>query len=104
MNRNWKPTTCGCHAAFTRRHFLFGTATAALLGTHADAEVAASGAQPRNTAGACIFINLNGGASQLDTFDPKDGPGTRRTPIRAVSGWIALAEVFPSFRTRRTSC
>jgi uncharacterized protein (DUF1501 family) len=71
---NWKkPTTCGGHGPYTRRHFLFGTATAALLSTHADAEVAAAGMQTRNTARACIFINMNGGPSQLDTFDPKDG-------------------------------
>jgi len=62
-------------AGHTRRHFLFGSASAALLGAHADAEVtSARGATPRGTARACIFVNLNGGPSHMDTFDPKDGP------------------------------
>ncbi len=67
---------CGNHQAHTRRHFLFGTATAGLLTAHADAEVVTRrpGVSLRNTARACIFVNLNGGASHLDTFDPKDGP------------------------------
>src|SRR5207249_12121037 len=73
MRRNWK--TCGGHASVTRRHFLFGAASAALLGVRSDAATATSrAAKPRGSARACIFINLNGGASHLDTFDPKDGP------------------------------
>lgn len=67
------PRTCGGHG-FTRRHFLFGAASAGLLSVHADAEVTSRSVSARNTADACIFINLNGGASHLDTFDPKDGP------------------------------
>src|SRR5260221_14348243 len=73
MKQNWK--TCGGHASVTRRHFLFGAASASLLRVRADAATTASrAARPRGSARACIFINLNGGASHLDTFDPKDGP------------------------------
>ena len=67
---------CGQHG-FTRRHFLFGgvgSVSAALLRTPADAAVAAAGVNLRRTAKACIFVNLSGGPSHLDTFDPKDGP------------------------------
>src|SRR5690242_686782 len=54
-----------------------------------------AGAEPRN----CIVIVLNGGASQLDTWDPKpDAPREIRGPFRAirtnVSG-IRISEIFP---------
>ena len=38
MTQNWK--TCGRHASVTRRHFLFGAATAGLLRVRADAATA----------------------------------------------------------------
>jgi uncharacterized protein (DUF1501 family) len=92
--KNIRHTTCGGHG-FTRRHFLFGAASAALLTSHADAEVATAGARPRNTAKACIFVNLNGGASHMDTFDPKDGPwNPNDADIRQYSGGIALSRRF----------
>jgi uncharacterized protein (DUF1501 family) len=99
--KHFKPTTCGGHA-FTRRHFLFGAATAALLRTHADADVSSAGAQTRNTARACIFINLNGGPSQLDTFDPKDGPwNPADADIAQYGGGIALSrKYFPRLATK----
>ncbi len=96
-----RPTNCGGHGAFTRRHFLFGAATAALLRSHADAEILSSGAPTRNTARACIFINMNGGPSHLDTFDPKDGawnPGD--ADIRQYGGGVALSrKYFPKLST-----
>lgn len=64
------------HGRVTRRHFLFGSVAAAspaLLRAHPDAEAVSSGVTPRNTARSCIFIALNGAASHLDMFDPKDG-------------------------------
>src|SRR5437870_1157258 len=98
---NWKPTTCGGHAPFTRRHFLFGAATAALLHTHADAEVTTGAASPRNTAKACIFINMNGGPSQLDTFDAKDGPwNPADADIRQYPGGLVMSrKFFPKLST-----
>ncbi len=68
---------CGNHGQVSRRHFLLGAASTAgfhLLGAHADAEVIARQATPRKTARACIFINLAGAPSHLDTFAPQDGP------------------------------
>jgi hypothetical protein len=75
MNRN--SSDCGTHGAHTRRHFLFGSLAATstkLLQAHPDSEVRSAGLATRNTAKACIFITLNGAASHLDMFDPKDGP------------------------------
>ena len=74
---NWNSSDCGTHGAYTRRHFLFGSLAAAstsLLQAHPDAEVSSAGVAARSTAKACIFITLNGAASHLDMFDPKDGP------------------------------
>lgn len=39
-----------------------------------DGQQTSANAKPRGTARACIYINLDGAPSQLDTFDPKDGP------------------------------
>jgi hypothetical protein len=74
---------------------LFGSASAALLGAHADAEVtSARGATPRGTANACIFVNLNGGPSHMDTFDPKDGPwNPADVDIRDYSNGLRLSNL-----------
>ena len=61
----------------SRRQLLFGSGVAPAflsLARRGDAQTNSSPAIPRNTAKSCIFINLNGAPSQLDTFDPKDGP------------------------------
>ena len=78
---------CGTHGALTRRHFLFGSLAAAstnLLRAHPDSEVASAGVAARSTAKSCIFITLNGAASHLDMFDPKDGPGIQPMPTCAL--------------------
>lgn len=95
---------CGTHGRYTRRHFLFGAATAAnsaLLRSHADAQVTAAPARPVNTARACIFINLNGAPSQLDTFDPKDAPwNPRDVNLDQFPGGIVLSRrFFPKLTT-----
>ncbi len=95
---------CNGHAPYTRRHFLFGAAAAAnvsLLGAHADAAVTSANAATRGTARTCIFINLNGAPSQLDTFDPKDGPwNPRDADIRDYPGGIRLGRrFFPKLST-----
>jgi uncharacterized protein DUF1501 len=88
-------SACGTHGRITRRHFLFGAlgvSSAALLGTPNDTPVYAAGVTPRRTARTCIFINLNGGPSHLDTFDPKDGPwNPRDADIRQYPGDIVLS-------------
>jgi hypothetical protein len=70
-----------------RREFLCAAAGAPLA--------LRAGSEPRN----CIAIVLNGGASHLDTWDPKPGaPSDIRGPFRAirtnVSG-IRISELFP---------
>jgi uncharacterized protein (DUF1501 family) len=101
MKQNWK--TCGGHASLTRRHFLFGAASAALLGVRADAETVTSptAVKTRNSARACIFINLNGGASHLDTFDPKDGPWNAGDMDLAQhpGGLVLSRKLFPKLST-----
>src|SRR5262245_29602907 len=80
MRNSRNCTNCG-HGRFTRRHFLFGAlgaTSAALLGTPGDAAVFSTNPLLRKTARCCIFINMNGAPSQLDTFDPKDGPWNPR--------------------------
>lgn len=96
---NFIHKTCSGHLPYTRRHFLFGAASAAsasLLGAHSDAEVSVRrNAAIRNTARTCIFINLNGAASQLDTFDPKDAAwNPRDADIRDYSGGLRLSRRF----------
>ena len=90
---------CSGHARITRRHLLFGSALtgagAGFLQAHPDAEVTASGAPLRNTARACIFINLTGGPSHLDMFNPQDGPwNPKDADIRSYPGGIRLSNRF----------
>jgi hypothetical protein len=89
---------CG-HHGLTRRHFLFGTLGAAagvLASEPADAQTVT--VRPRGTARACIFINLSGAPSHLDTFDPKDGPwNPKDADIRQYPGGIVLSRAFFPF-------
>ncbi len=59
---------------WARRHFLFGAARTITTGAMATVLRAQGSGRARSTAQTCIFVNLGGGASQLDTFDAKDGP------------------------------
>jgi len=99
--------TCGTHGPLTRRHFLFGgigAASATLLRTPADAAVATANVEPRKTARCCIFINMNGAPSQLDTFDPKDGPwNPRDADIRDYTGGIRLSRRYFPMLSQLTS-
>lgn len=89
---------CGNHSRATRRHFLFGAAGAAgfqLLNTHAGAEVTTRAAVPRKSARACIFINLSGAPSHLDTFAPKDGPwNPKDVDLQQHPGGIVLSRTY----------
>ena len=94
---------CGKHQT-SRRHFLLGAASAAgfgLLNAHADAEVVARAAVTKSTARACIFINLAGAPSHLDTFAPKDGPwNPPDADLRQYPGGIVLSrKFFPKLST-----
>ena len=99
---------CGTHGAYTRRHFLFGSLAAAstsLLRAHPDSETISNGAAPRKTARACIFITLNGAASHLDMFDPKDGPwNPDDADLREYPGGLVLSrKFFPNRLTQPNS-
>src|SRR5262245_21070851 len=90
---------CQGHSPVTRRHLLFGAASAGLLTAHPDAEVTTRPAtRLRGTARACIFINLNGAPSHLDLFNPQDGPwNPRDADLRQSPGGIVLSnKFFPS--------
>lgn len=83
----------------TRRDFLKATAAGA-AGLAATGNLRGADA-PRSlgTAKACIFINLIGGPSHLDTFDPKPGaPSDVRGPFRPIPTRVPglyLSELFP---------
>lgn len=99
MNQTRK--TCSGHAPYTRRHFLFGAAGTALLAPHADAQVTSAGVKPRGSARTCIFINLNGAPSHLDTFDLKDAAwNPRDADIQGLSGGLRMSRrYFPKLST-----
>lgn len=88
---------CGNHH-IGRRRFLLGAASAAgfqMLNSHADAEVVSRQVTPRKTARACIFINLAGAPSHLDTFAPQDGPwNPPDADLREHPGGIVLSRAF----------
>lgn len=86
---------------FSRRRFLFSAAASAAFLTearYADAGVTgATGVRMRKTARACIFINMAGAPSQLDTFDPKDGPWNAADANLTQHGPILLSQgMFPN--------
>jgi hypothetical protein len=92
---------CGGHASVTRRHFLFGAASASLLKVRGDAATTSSGVRARGTARACVFINLNGGPSHMDTFDPKDGPwnASDLDLVQHPGGLVLSRKLFPKLST-----
>src|SRR5437773_5847999 len=55
--------------------------------------LAATGAQPKGKAQACILLWLEGGPSQMDTWDPK-GNSTLKRIATSVPG-IQISELFP---------
>src|SRR5215813_4630814 len=84
----------------TRRELLKQAASLAALTALArrgDAQIVSGNAAVRGTARACIFFNLNGAASHVDTFDVKDGPwNPPDARIQQFPGGIALSTtLFP---------
>src|SRR5262249_33616194 len=91
---------CPSCTKLSRRELLSSAATwaaFAALARRGDAQVNAVGVNPRSTARACIFINLNGAPSHLDTFDVKDAAwNPDDADIRQYPGGIALSNtLFP---------
>ncbi|MSV30394.1 MAG: DUF1501 domain-containing protein [Bryobacterales bacterium] len=86
----------------TRRQMLAQAASFAAFtaaASRSDAQIVAGNVRPRNTAKACIFINLAGAPSHLDTFDAKEGPwNPPDADIRGYSGGLTLSRtMFPGF-------
>jgi hypothetical protein len=79
-----------------RREFLKAAAAGA-AGLAVAGRATATARPPR--AKSCIFINLIGGPSQLDTFDPKpDAPSGIRGPFRPIqtqTPGVYISELFP---------
>lgn len=82
----------------TRRDFLRTGAATAVVATLPPLAQAAP-ARVTATADSCILINLVGGPSQLDTFDPKpNAPSDIRGPFRPIPTRVPglhLSELFP---------
>lgn len=85
----------------TRREFMTASAAAGLLAHGAGATVSTVRAA---TARSAIFINLVGGPSQLDTFDPKpNAPSEIRGhfgAIRTKTPGLLLSELLPNLANR----
>ena len=84
----------------TRRNFL--STAAGIASFHAairrgDAQVVAPNSKVRNSARTCVFINLSGAPSHIDTFDPKDGPWNPiDIDLQVTNGGFALSRrLFP---------
>lgn len=88
---------CPSCRRISRRQLLTGFgSTAALLSLarRGEAQVSTLNVEPRNSARVCIFVNLDGAPSHLDTFDAKDAgwnPGDARIGQR---GNIAISSTF----------
>src|SRR5271165_3856298 len=69
---------------------------------------AAAVVPPRRRARSCIFILLNGGPSQLDTFDLKpDAPSGVRGPYRPIATsapGVFISEKLPRLARRMHKC
>jgi uncharacterized protein (DUF1501 family) len=92
INRAARPT-------LSRREILAGLGglgMMAALPTSAQADIVRSGATPKNSAQVCIFINLQGAPSHVDTFDYKAGNAPPGHNI-VTNGAITLnATLFPN--------
>ena len=91
-----RQSSCTC----TRRDLLAGSGAWAALSAmlrSGEAQIISRNAVAQNTAGVCIFVNLNGAPSHVDTFDLKEGPWTPRdAAIQQYPGGIVLSRtLFP---------
>jgi hypothetical protein len=90
-NSEWQPS---------RRELLLGMGSLGLMSLlpgEAEADVIRSGAKPRSSADVCIFINLQGAPSQVDTFDLKVDAYRPAGHVLGGTGAITLnATLFPN--------
>jgi hypothetical protein len=87
-------------SSFTRRQWLAGAtglSTLAALQQRGYAQVTTGSVPPRGSARALILVNMIGAPSQLDTFDPKDGPwNPPDANLQHGAGGIVLSQtLFP---------
>ena len=92
---------CNSQAHYTRRKLITGFsawATLAGLARRGGAQMQQSSVQTRGTAKACIFINLNGAPSHLDTFDVKDAAWNAPDTDIVQAGEVTINKtIFPNF-------
>lgn len=92
---------CNSQAHCTRRRLLTGfsgfAALTALAG-RGGAQTQQASVQTRGTAKACIFINLSGAPSHLDTFDVKDAAWNAPDTDIVQAGEVTINKtIFPNF-------
>jgi hypothetical protein len=95
---------CGAEEDYGRRDFI-KVGSLGFLGIHLSqalrleaAEKAATGKQPEGKAKACILLWLEGGPSQMDTWDPK--PNSAFRPISTNVAGIQISELLPKLAKR----
>ena len=90
---------CPSCATISRRRLfdgLTGWAALAALAEHAGSQVISGSVTPRGSAKACVFINMDGAPSHLDTFDVKDAPWNPPDARIRQAGSILLSQtLFP---------
>jgi hypothetical protein len=98
---------CGCltgtEEEFRRRDFI-KVGSLGFLGIHLtqalqlEAAMAADGKKPDGKAKSCILMFLEGGPSQMDTWDPK--PNSSFRPISTNVAGIQISELLPNLAKR----
>ncbi len=93
------------HAHHGRRSFMglgLGALASAVLGARALGSARAAERQPSARAKACIVLFMHGGASQIDTFDPKPGAETAGEfrPIPTALTGVKISEHLPQLARR----
>src|SRR5436190_22928370 len=95
MFTSWHENVTLTRQTLSRRGFLYGTSAAAAAGAFNFRDVmSAQAADLRKQGRAMILLFMQGGPSQLETFDPKPGTengGPTKAISTAVSG-IQIAE------------
>jgi len=90
-------------ASVSRRDFL-RVGSLSVVGLSMAERGESAGARPSSGPQSCIFLLMTGGASQLETFDPKpDAPAHIRGPLKAISTalpGVAFSEAFPKLAER----
>lgn len=91
------------HSEVSRRDFL-RVGSLSFAGLSMSERAALSATQRDRSQKNCILIMMTGGASQLETFDPKpEAPAEIRGPLKAISTstpGIFLSEAFPQLAQR----